>query len=82
VFVRGTDVDTKDSNLAVPALWHLGFDGRSWKDSNWESLGGVIQSDPTAVCWGPNRIDIYAAGGNIFTLGSQDFVPWHIWFQG
>ena len=80
VFARGTDVDV--NNYPVPALWHRYFDGGSWANHTWESLGGVIQSDPVAVSWGANRIDVYAAGGNIFTLGSQDFIPWHIWFQG
>lgn len=82
VFARGSDVDANDSNLPIPALWHLYFDGGSWRDHSWESLGGVIQGDPAAVTWGANRIDVYAGGGNIFSLGSQDFVPWHVWFQG
>ncbi len=77
IFARGNDVDV-DSN-PVPALWHLWFDG-TWH--RWESLGAVIQSDPVAISWGNNQIDVFAPGGNIFTLGSQDFVPWHVSFQG
>lgn len=56
----------------------------SWQKNNWVSLGGVVQSDPIAVTWGPNRIDVFAAGGNIFTwvrrilsLGTYGFrVDW------
>ena len=39
--------------------------------SNWQSLGGVITSEPVAVSWGPNRIDVFAKGQN-------DHL-WHIW---
>ena len=77
ILARGNDVDAAGNQ--VPALWHLSFDG-SW--NNWESLGGVIQSDPTVVSWGPNRIDVFAAGGNINSLGSQNWIPWQITLQG
>ncbi len=30
--------------------------------SAWESLGGLLTSDPAAVSWGPNRIDVFARG--------------------
>ena len=51
VFARGTD----------NALWHKWYDG-GWLD--WESLGGVIASDPSAVSWGHGRIDVFARGTN------------------
>ena len=38
-FVRGTD----------DALWHKWWDGASW--SGWESLGGVLTSEPAGVSW-------------------------------
>ena len=61
MFVRGTD----------NALWHRWFDG-NW--SGWESLGGVLMSDPAAVSWGPNRIDVFVRG--------TDNALWHRWFDG
>jgi len=53
------------------AVWHDWYDG-SWH--SWESLGGDIVSDVTAVSWGPNRIDLFGIGtdGNI----------WHKWWGG
>lgn len=53
------------------ALWHKWYDGR-WSD--WESLGGVITSDPGAVSWGNGRIDVFARG--------QDNALWHKWYDG
>ncbi len=54
VFGMGTD----------SAIWHKWWDGSSWKPSltGWESLGGVgaFQGQPTAVTWGPNRLDVFA----------------------
>jgi C1A family cysteine protease len=40
----------------------------------WESLGGVITSRPSAVSWGPNRIDVVARGA--------DCAAWHRWWDG
>lgn len=39
----------------------------------WESLGGVITSDPAAVSWGPQRLDVFARG--------TDDALWHRWFD-
>lgn len=57
VFVRGTD----------NALWYKERNRNArgflvW--SQWKSLGGYITSDPAAVSWGLNRIDVFARGGN------------------
>ncbi len=57
VFARGTD----------NALWHNIGSGTSesssnWSWSGWENLGGVLTSDPAAVSWGPDRIDVFARG--------------------
>ncbi|POH72342.1 hypothetical protein CVS27_15715 [Arthrobacter glacialis] len=42
--------------------------------SGWESLGGIITSKPSAVSWGPNRIDAVARG--------TDSAIWHRWWDG
>jgi len=34
-------------------LWH-----------NWQSLGGILESAPVTVSWGPNRFDTFAIGTN------------------
>ena len=30
--------------------------------TGWERMGGVCTSPPRAVCWGPNRIDLFVTG--------------------
>jgi hypothetical protein len=56
-------------------MWHKWWDGSSW--SGWENLGSPmgngLRSKPTAVSWGPNRIDCFAKG--------QDNAMWRKWFQ-
>src|SRR5450759_1244729 len=42
--------------------------------AGWESLGGVLTSDPTAVSWGPNRLDVFARG--------SDNAMWHKFYDG
>jgi hypothetical protein len=59
VFVRGTD----------NALWHKWYSG-GWH--GWESLGGVLTSDPDAVSWGSGRIDVFVRG--------TDNALWHRWY--
>jgi hypothetical protein len=50
VFARGLD----------NALWHRQHDG-GW--GPWEQLGAnQFLSHPTAVSWGPNRIDVFLRG--------------------
>ena len=46
-----------------PAAWH-----------GWEGLGGVLESPPVAVSWGPNRLDVFAMG--------TDSALWHRWWDG
>jgi C1A family cysteine protease len=45
---------------------------RPWK--GWESLGGGLSSRPSAVSWGPKRIDVVARG--------TDSAVWHRWWIG
>ncbi|CAH1087662.1 putative baseplate assembly protein [Candidatus Nitrotoga sp. 1052] len=49
---------------------------QSWWDiwSNWQSLGGVLTSDPATVSWGDGRIDVFVRG--------TDNALWHKWFNG
>lgn len=49
VFTRGTDNQ----------LWHRWWNGATW--SNWESLGGIMKSAPSAAVRG-NKIDVVAYG--------------------
>ena len=48
---------------------------QSWWDtwSNWQSLGGVLTSDPATVSWGDGRIDVFVRG--------SDNALWHKWFN-
>lgn len=39
----------------------------------WESLGGILTSKPSAVSWGPNRIDVVVRG--------TDSAVWHRWWN-
>ena len=41
---------------------------------NYHPLGGVLESPPRAVSWGPNRLDIFALG--------TDHAAWHRWWNG
>ena len=44
------------------ALYRKFWDGHQWNPSltGWERQGGSLNSPPAAVCWGPNRIDLFA----------------------
>jgi hypothetical protein len=58
-FVKGAD----------NAVWYKWIDvsivhGHPGVWSGWHSLGGVIDNEPRAVSWGPNRIDMFARGMN------------------
>jgi hypothetical protein len=63
----GTDIDSQDAQFAgtVYPLNHWG---------GYESLGGIITTAPHAVCWGPNRIDVFARG--------TDNALYHKWWDG
>jgi Repeat of unknown function (DUF346) len=54
IFARGTD----------NGIYHKGWDGSAWLPSPgvWEPLDGIFNSPPSAVAWGPNRLDIFALG--------------------
>ena len=69
LFARGSD----------GGLIHNWYDGGRW--NFWEPLGapvtsagGTLGSDPTAVSWGPGRIDVFTRG--------EDSVLWHKWYDG
>ncbi|HEY5857000.1 MAG TPA: tyrosinase family protein, partial [Aldersonia sp.] len=59
-FARGTD----------SALWHRWFD-HGWSD--WESLGGILTSEPAVCSWASGRLDVFARG--------TDSALWHRWFD-
>jgi Fibronectin type III domain len=68
VFVRGTD----------GALWHDGINGLngstwSWEGLGGDGLGGPLTSAPSAVSWGPGRLDVVARGsdGALWHLATQ-----------
>src|SRR5208282_1321796 len=68
LFARGSD----------DALWHIyyvphNYDQNTGGWSSWESLGGTLTSDPAAISWGPNRIDV-------FTKGSDNAL-WHTYWD-
>ena len=51
------------------ALWYKWVDrsivhGHAGTFSGWHSLGGVIDNEPAAVSWGPQRIDCFVRGMN------------------
>jgi hypothetical protein len=62
-FVRGTGNDLRHQ-------WYVS--GEGW--SAWQSLGGTISGDPSAVSWGVGRIDVFAKGG-----GNSIY---HKWYDG
>jgi hypothetical protein len=68
VFVIGTD----------SALYHKWFDGAGsgWGPSvtDYEYMGGVCTSPPTAVAWGPDRLDVFVTG--------TDSALYHKWWDG
>lgn len=46
---------------------------------NWESLGGVLTSDPAIVSWGPNRLDIFVRGEDNAMYQKLWNGSWHGW---
>ena len=42
--------------------------------TGWESLGGILTSEPVAVAWGENRLDVFVRG--------TDTALWHKWWDG
>jgi hypothetical protein len=50
-------------------LWYKWIDtsivhGHAGTWSGWHSLGGILDNEPAAVSWGPNRIDCFVRGMN------------------
>jgi hypothetical protein len=54
------------------AVWHRWWNGSSW--GGWESLGGRLFSEVSAVAWSTNRLDLFAIG--------SDTALWHRWWDG
>jgi hypothetical protein len=63
---QGTAVTLSSDNV-FPLL-----DPASW--GGWESLGGVLSSEPRVVAWAPNRLDVFAVG--------TDSALYHRWWDG
>lgn len=51
---------------------HKYWNGRRWSD--WESLGGILESIPAVVSHASDRIDVYAKG--------TDSALWHLEWTG
>ncbi|KAJ6553881.1 hypothetical protein B0H10DRAFT_2241694 [Mycena sp. CBHHK59/15] len=58
--------------------YHKWWDGKEWGPSGptgpYESMGGILVGCPKAVCWGPNRIDLFIIGLNS--------ALYHKWWDG
>ncbi len=58
-------------------LWHGWSDGRTWGPGEWFDIAkGALDSQASAVSWGPNRLDIFAMSGD------RRSRLWHQWFDG
>jgi len=68
IFCTGTD----------SAVYHKWWDGARWGPNGiagvYENMGGTIVGPPQAVCWGPNRIDLFSIG--------LDSALYHKWWDG
>jgi hypothetical protein len=60
-------VSSKTTRISLAQSWW-----NTW--SNWQSLGGILTSDPATVSWGDSRIDVFVRG--------TDNALWHKWFNG
>ncbi|MFE0134883.1 Dot/Icm T4SS effector Zinc-dependent metalloprotease LegP, partial [Streptomyces sp. NPDC059037] len=58
------------------ALHHKWWDGKAWGPGikNWESLGGICTSPPTALAWAHDRLDVFVIG--------TDSALHHKWWDG
>jgi hypothetical protein len=54
-------LDVFGVDASTDALGHDWWDGTRW---NHETLDGGLTTTPAAVSWGPNRIDVFALGGD------------------
>ena len=68
LLVRGADA----------GLWHRKFDG-AWSD--WTNLSGVLTSNPSAITFGDEHVDVYVTGvdGRVQRRWSADGVTWADW---
>ena len=67
-FVRGLD----------RAMWHRWWDGSKWSD--WEYLGGSLNSGPAVASWGENRLDCFVQGpSNHLWHKYWDGAAWSDW---
>ncbi len=76
IFGIGLDRDEKN------ALWHKYWDGSSWgpSEADWEHLGGDFISEPAAVSWGPDRIDVFVVDTKRNLLHKfWDGINWNAW---
>jgi hypothetical protein len=69
VFARGTDNTLRHNTGTGASGWKA-----DWSWTGWENLGGVLASDPAAVSWGTDRIDVFARGADNALV--------HIWWDG
>ncbi|KJK79414.1 hypothetical protein H634G_05005 [Metarhizium anisopliae BRIP 53293] len=65
LFMRGAD----------NAIHHKYYDGAAWTPGveTWTSLGGNTTGSPKAICWGANRIDVFARSA------ADKSVLWKAW---
>jgi hypothetical protein len=60
------------------AVWHRTFFRNGWAD--WQPLGGIVTSAPSAASWGPNHIDLFARGtDNAIWHKNWDGTHWADW---
>jgi len=64
--VNRLDCFVKGQNNALLYKWvdRSIVHGHAGTWSGWHSLGGIIDNEPAAVSWGPNRIDCFVRGMN------------------
>jgi hypothetical protein len=65
-FPAGTPCGLTNDN-PFPLLDPAGWGG-------WESLGGILETEPVVVSWAPDRLDGFAVG--------TDSALWHRWWDG
>jgi hypothetical protein len=48
--------------LVTAAPPPINLESRATVPGQWESLGGVLTSQPSVVSWGSNRLDVFGLG--------------------
>ncbi|HYA08477.1 MAG TPA: peptidoglycan DD-metalloendopeptidase family protein [Gaiellaceae bacterium] len=71
IVLRNDRGGTSAAGLWGALIWPL---GRHPEWTGWEDLGGSLTSPPAVASWGPNRLDVFAAG--------QDGRLAHTWWDG